>query len=115
MTDIGELKRLAADLGKASKETTRKASLAVRKSTFDIERLGKQKAPVDTGNLRNSISSTIAPDGLSAEIGPTAYYGIFVELPTRRTAAQPFMGPAAQEVEPGFVAAMEQIGGQILD
>jgi len=111
--ETGELKALAADLGKASIETTRKAGQTVRKAAADVEAQGAARVPVDTGNMRTSIgTSTHGP--LSAEIGPTASYSQYVEFGTYKMAAQPFMGPAADAVEPGFIAAMEQLGGDIL-
>ena len=114
MSDFSELEKLAADLGKAPAETTRKASRAVRKSALDIERLAKARVPVDTGNLKNSITTSTSASGLSAEIGPTAHYGIYVELGTRRMAPKPYLGPAVEAVEPGFIAAIEQVGGSFL-
>lgn len=111
--ETGELKTLAADLGKAGFDTTRKAGQAVRKAATDIEAGAKAIAPVDTGNLRNSIGTSMHGP-LSAEVGPTAHYGIYVEFGTYKMAAQPYMGPAADRVEPSFVAAMEQLGGDIL-
>ncbi len=113
MSDVSELRRLAVDLGKAaSTDTIRKARLAVQKAAADIERIAQLKAPVDTGTLRNSIGSDIR--GLTAEIGPTANYGIYLEYGTYRMRPQPYLGPATDAVEPGFVKAMEQIGGNIL-
>ena len=115
MSDFSELTKLAADLGKAPAETTRKASRAVRKAALDIERGAKTRAPVDTGNLKNSISVTLGNTGLTAEIGPTAHYGVFLEYGTRHMSPRPYMGPAATAVEPGFVEAIEQLGGTFLD
>ena len=116
MSDFSELTRLAADLGKASADVTRKASMVVRKSAFDIERFAKTRAPVDTGNLRNSISTAVGSGGLSAEIGPTAHYGIYLEYGTRHISPpRPYMGPATAAVEPSFVEAIEQLGGTFLD
>jgi len=67
---------------------------------------------VDTGALRNSIGTNVT--GLSAEIGPTVNYAPYQEYGTSRMAAHPYMGPAADEVTPGFVSAMEQIGKGLL-
>lgn len=108
MFDTSDVRRLSVDLGKAGVETTRKAGQVIRKSAHDIEARGKSLAPVDTGNLRNSITTTV--NGLSAEVGPTAAYAPFLEGGTRKMAARPFMGPAADQVEPAFMSAMEQIG-----
>lgn len=111
--ETGELKALAVDLGKAGVETTRKAGQAVRKAAADVEGGAKALAPVDTGALKGSIGVSMHGP-LSAEIGPTQNYSVYVEFGTYKMAAQPFMGPAADRVEPGFVAAMEQLGGDII-
>lgn len=114
-----------------------RVSQAVRKSAFDIEARAKSLAPVDTGNLKNTIKTDIAGDGLSAEVTANADYAAHVEYGTRPhvirpknasmlafkiggvtvfakevnhpgTAAQPFMTPAAEQVRPAFIAAVKQ-------
>lgn len=110
--DTTGLRVLQADLGKASARTVAAASLVVRKTAADIEATAKIHAPVDTGALRNSISSDISV--LSAEIGPTVDYGLYVEAGTSRAAPQPYMGPAADVHGPAFEAAIAQIGTKIL-
>lgn len=111
--ETGELKALAADLGKASAEATMKAGQVVRKSAWDVEAHAKSAVPVDTGALKNSIGTTWRGP-LSAEVGPTQHYAPYVEFGTYKMDARPYMGPAADRVEPGFVAAMESLGGEIL-
>jgi HK97 gp10 family phage protein len=110
--DIGDLRKLSFDLGNAGLKATDLASKAVRKTALDIEADAKALAPVDTGNLKNSIGSDVQT--LAAEIGPTASYAPFLEAGTSRMAAQPFMGPAFDRRSPGLVAAMEQIADQVL-
>lgn len=98
--DVSEVGRFAADLGKVAAGAVKVAHAAVAKTALDIERDAKIAAPVDTGNLRNSISHEIrAQGGLSggsiiAAIGPTAEYGAFVEYGTSRMSPQPYLGPA---------------------
>ena len=111
--EVSQVRALAADLTKASTSAQLKAGQVVRKAGADLERIAKQRAPVDTGNLRNSIGTT-AHSPTSVEVGPTASYAAYVELGTYKMAAQPYMGPATDAVEPLFVAAMEKIGGEIL-
>ena len=112
--DASELRTLAADLGKAGYDATRKAQQVVRKSALDVQTVAAEKAPVDTGFLKASIGVDMAGDDLTAIIGPSASYGRFVEEGTSRMAPQPYMSPALDAVTPGFVAAMEQLGGDIL-
>ena len=114
MGDFSDLLKLSADLGKASYEVTRRAQLAVRKTAADIEASGKRNSPVDTGHLRGSISTTISNGGLSAEIGPTASYGAYVEFGTRRMRPQPFMRPAADQHFPEFTEAVARLSQDLL-
>ena len=112
--DTSQLNRLTADLLKAEAKTKAMAGMAVAKTALDCAASAKRHAPVDTGALRNSIGTSIAGDRMSAEIGPTVNYGAYVEFGTSRMAAQPYMGPAMDEVTPGFVSALEQIGEGLL-
>lgn len=110
--DVSELNRLAADLGKVPARTVAKAAAVTKVTAAAIERDGKLFAPVDTGNLRNSISSTVT--GLHAEIGPTAEYAAFVEEGTSVMAPHAYMGPAVDRNTPDYVTALEQLAGDIL-
>lgn len=76
-----------------------------------IERDAKILAPVDTGNLRASISASDTRDGdtRGIEVGPSANYGGFVEDGTSRMRPQPYMGPALDRVSPQFVTGMTAI------
>src|SRR4051812_47729795 len=106
--DTSGLREVKADLGRLSARAVPAASKAVAKVAHDIEATAKQLAPVDTGNLMNSISTDVR--GLTAEIGPTADYGLYVKEGTSRMAPQPYMGPAADQHFPDFDAAMLAIG-----
>lgn len=84
------------------------ADMIVAKAAHDIEAQAKVRAPVDTGTLRNSIQAT--------RVG-TAYwrvvvgvdYGVHVEWGTRFMAAQPFLRPAINIVQPTFLEAMRRV------
>lgn len=114
-----DLRSLSADLTAAGRQVGQRARAVVRKTAMDIEASAKSLAPVDTGNLKNSIGHSDLRIGTSgqlvAEIGPTANYGIFLEQGTSRMAAQPFMGPAADRHTPSFESAMAQLGAEALD
>lgn len=114
MTDLGDLLRLSADLGKASADVTRKGQRVVTATAALVERTAKLLAPVDTGALRNSIGTTVSNGGLTAEIGPTVDYAAYVEFGTRRMAPQPHMGPALAANADTFVRAVEELGGEVL-
>lgn len=91
--DASGLTRLAADMGRAGVKVIPLAAAVVAKTAHDIETDAKAAAPVDTGQLRNSISSDVR--ALTAEVGPTAFYGHMIEDGTSRTGPRPYMGPAA--------------------
>lgn len=105
--DSSEVRRLAVDLRNARGHVGAKASAAIRKTAFDIERDGKRFAPVDTGNLENSISTDITGDGrhgsMQADIGPTVDYGDDVEYGTQPHVIRP--------KTPGGVLAFPGAGG----
>lgn len=70
--------------------------------TRGLERIGleaegyaKDLCPVDTGNLRNSISHLVDED--SAYIGTNVEYAPYVELGTVKQKAQPYLKPAAAD------------------
>ena len=104
---MSELARYAAELRTNADTLEQRANLAVRKTGLDVEADAKSFAPVDTGNLMNSITTRFSP--LRAEVVATADYAVFVELGTTRMAEQPFMRPAAARRAPGFIKAIEQL------
>lgn len=116
--DTSELRALAVEITRSTGALGAKAAAALRKTAYDIEADAKILAPVDTGNLMNSISTSITGSGsfgsMTAEIGPTAEYGGFVENGTSVHAPQPYMGPAFDRRSPGLVAAFEQIAKDFL-
>lgn len=57
-----------------------------------IETRAKLLCPVDTGNLRKSITSEVKD--LTAEIGTNVDYAPYVEFGTRRSKAQPYLRPS---------------------
>lgn len=92
--DFHELSVFQAHLGEISEQAKIRSQVAVKKTTLDIQRVAQIKVAVDTGFLRGSIGSDFSDSGLSAEIGPTADYGIWVELGTSVMPAQPYLTPA---------------------
>lgn len=110
--DVSQLNTLTADLGRAGAAAVPLARKVLGKSSADIERDAKAFAPVDTGNLRNSISRDLM--GLKAEIGPTAAYGAYVEFGTSRMAPEAYMGPALDRNGWAFEKAMDQIADGLL-
>jgi HK97 gp10 family phage protein len=85
-------------------EILERASLAEARALEIIggmaETHAKEICPVDTGNLRNSITHTPAAedsDGKrSVYIGTNVFYAPFVELGTVKMAARPYLRPAVE-------------------
>ena len=86
-----------------------KTKTVVKKASFDVEGQAKNRVPVDTGALKNSISTEFHDGGLTGIIAPHTEYALFVELGTQRQSAQPYMFPAADAVRPAFIAACKQM------
>lgn len=55
-----------------------------------------------TGTLRSSISVERLSDGFSVAVGPSVFYGKYLEFGTRRMAARPFMRPTLAKVRKQF-------------
>ncbi len=68
---------------------------ALERIGLQAEGYAKDLCPVDTGNLRNSITHT--SDSKAAYIGTNVTYGKYVELGTVKMAAQPYLRPAAAD------------------
>lgn len=66
--------------------------MALEKCGLVAEGYAKRLCPVDTGNLRNSLTHTT--DENTAYIGTAVEYAPYVELGTSRTRAQPYLKPA---------------------
>ena len=61
------------------------------------EGYAKKLAPVDTGNLRNSITHTVDEEEPAAYIGTNVEYAPYVCLGTIHMKAQPFLKPAVAD------------------
>lgn len=106
MSGTGDLARLAADLGTASVRVGAKVSSAVDESTTSVAQTAQNLAPVDTGELRSSIT---ANDGtMSGTVEAGTDHAFYVEFGTSKMPPQPFMGPALDAEEDPFVKAIEQ-------
>lgn len=77
-----------------------KINNVLRKKGFRIVRAAKQKAPVDTGRLRSSITleEETVNRFIKVKIGTNVEYAPFVEFGTPSQPAQPFLRPAARQV-----------------
>lgn len=87
--------RITDNSGLVGEEFTQACERALTRIGLQAETFAKRECPVDTGNLRNSITNAV--DDKSAYIGTNVEYAPYVELGTSRTKAQPFIKPAATE------------------
>jgi HK97 gp10 family phage protein len=89
----------------------RAAMAAHTRATAEMVATGaKERAPVDTGNLRASIHAQSTGEA-SAVVGPgvQAPYSIFVHEGTRRMSPRPFLRQAAEAVRPYWDAGIKRI------
>lgn len=91
------------DLPKIPAEIRSEVAAEIAKAGFDIEAAAKAKAAVRTGLMRRSIHTVLSNGGMTAKIGPSVDYGVYVEFGTRHMGARPYMRPAAALVYPKFV------------
>lgn len=71
--------------------------VALEKIGLLAENYAAKKCPVDTGNLRASITHEVDAADNAVYIGTNVEYAPYVELGTSRQKAQPFLRPAASE------------------
>lgn len=79
---------------------------ALAKTAHDTEALAKDVAPVDTGNLMNSISAAKERE-LTWRVTAHADYAIYVEMGTRHMSAQPYLAPALNETSAALMQALK--------
>lgn len=75
--------------------------------------IAKQLAPVDSGDLQESIEVTKKSGGKfsrSRWIGSKLFYARFQEYGTSRHAPRPFLEPAAEQVAPKFGELVAEAG-----
>lgn len=96
---IKGLASLEAKLNKLDPMTRAAALKGVQRAGELVKGSAKNLSPVDTGALRQSISSTSSSTatGAEAEVGTGVEYAPYVELGTSRQAAQPYLHPALQK------------------
>jgi hypothetical protein len=116
--DVSELEALGGSLTEKAGGIGAKAAAALRKTAYDIEADAKGLVRVDTGFLKGSISTSFEGDGrfasLTAEVGPTADYGIWQEIGTSVMAGKPYMAPAFDRRYPNFEKAIGALGIEII-
>lgn len=74
-----------------------RASEIVRTAAHEVESRSKQRAPVDTGALKNSLQAE-EMDAYLWQVHDGVEYGIYQEFGTSRMAAHPFLVPAVESI-----------------
>ena len=114
--DSHEVVELQHQLEASTADIRARSAQAVRLVGSKVERDAKIAAPVDTGNLRNSISTRISGNANTsrAEVSASANYAAFVEFGTSRMSPQPFMVPSFERNKQPFIDALTQLASGAL-
>lgn len=116
--DISQAVAYAARVRTGAGRLGASGSAALRRAAYAIQADAQALAPVDTGALRSSITTTIEGDGrfgtMAAEIGPTVEYGIYQEFGTSTQSGTPFLTPAFDRQVPAFQAAIGRLADEVL-
>lgn len=99
--DFNEFTSLTESLAGVSGRVTPAVTKAISDGGEKIRDLAKELAPKASGDMADSIESTLLRSGggteVTAEIGPTKFYGRYVEHGTSKMGPRPFLGPAADQ------------------
>src|SRR5438128_8025386 len=79
---------------------------AIEQLADEAVETAKQRAPVDTGALRDSIGAIV--EGTDALFYAEVHYAFFVEFGTQYMAPQPFLMPAIDEMQTKLNEHMRQ-------
>ena len=108
--NVGNIKLDTSVLDRITAQMRPKAARIVNTYGLNIASEAAQNAPVDTGALRNSITSeSQMTDELTFTIQDGVEYGIFQELGNSRMAAQPFLIPALEHWAQAFQDAFAEL------
>lgn len=81
----------------------------VKQNTAELTQGAQRKAPVDTGNLRRSITMDLSDGGLTGKVKPTVDYAPYVEYGTRFSPRQAFMAPSFNRQKEQFKRDMDKL------
>ena len=86
-----------SNLGEIGKATDAQLKVAAEIIGGMAESYAKQVCPVDTGNLRNSITHSTEDNGHTVVIGTNVEYAPHVEMGTVRMRPRPYLRPAIEQ------------------
>lgn len=95
------------DFPKIAGKVPKVVERVVAKTALDLSAQMKARAAVDTGFMRGSIQAKKVSDA-HWRVTVGAEYGIYVEMGTRHTRAQPFVQPSVAAITPVFRSAMRK-------
>lgn len=100
--------RLTMAIRGASQKAMEQSSQVIRNNTERLKASAKEKAPVDTGFLKNHITSSY-PNSLEGHVKSEAAYSGYQEYGTRFQTGTPHIRPALREIEPQFKKDMADV------
>lgn len=100
--------RLTMAIRGASPKAMEQSSQVIRNNTERLKASAKAKAPVDTGFLKNHITSSY-PNRFEGHVKSEAAYSGYQEYGTRFQTGTPHIRPALQEIEPQFKQDMDNV------
>lgn len=116
---ITNLPQIRAAFRRAPGLTTKELNVAIKQSILAIAGTSAENTPVDTGRLRASHFDSGAQifRNLYGEVGPKAFYGIFVHQGTRFMQGRPFLFNSVKsndaKVQKFFRDAVQRVLDQI--
>lgn len=110
--NIKGFKELDMKLKKAKKSVVVDVDETIKKYAYMMEAQAKSLAPVDTGYMRNSVSTSFK--FLSATLSVSAEYATYVEFGTSKQTPQPFFYLAFDSLKDQLLKEIQRKMGEIL-
>ena len=101
-------KGAASDLRRLEKDIRLAAKPAIARAAKRLEGRIRAAAPVDEGDLRRSIKSSVSRDGMSATVRASARHALPVEAGTRHRPATPFFYSTANAQAAAIYAEIDK-------
>jgi HK97 gp10 family phage protein len=109
-TKVGGIELDTAVLDRITAQMRPGAAAIIEKYGMAITGEAASNAPVDTGALKNSITSESGMTGeMTFTVKDGVEYGQFVELGTHKMASQPFLVPALESWADRFIQAFKEL------
>lgn len=106
---------LVSRLERMERDATKAARSVISDAADDLVSEAKRLAPVDEGDLRQSIRvgvATAGRDGMETDVIADAPHALAAEYGTQHRMATPYLRPAINQVKESMAAAFEtRVGG----